>query len=206
MLTDPTHTELLIEEKRSTGRMVVGAVCALIVTAIVFGGYTYLRKRTAQQRLAAIAAAQAPPTSDAPRGPAKAHILVDEALLKGGQSIVGGTVRNISTEKLTGLTVALELRRRKDGSLEQTSAAVEPQELEPTQEGRYSIKLPAQQYISVRLAGLKSGTDSALLAYTTASGQKRPPEKNEPKVVIVPRSGSRGDGFLNSPDNPARVP
>jgi hypothetical protein len=205
MLTDPTHTELLIEEKRSTGRMVIAAVCALIVTGIVFGGYTYLRKRTTQQRLAAVAA-QAPPPSDTPRGPAKAHILVDEALLKGGQSIVGGMVRNISAEKLTGLTVALELRRRKDGSLEQTSAAVEPHELEPTQEGRYSIKLPAQQYISVRLAGLKAGTDSAFLAYTTASGQKRPPERNEAKVVIVPRSESRGDGFLNSPDNPARVP
>ena len=206
MLTDPTHTELLIEEKRSTGRMLVAAGCALLVTAIVFAGYTYLRKRTAQQRIAAIAA-QAPPTSDTPRGPAKAHILVDEALLKGGQTTIGGTVRNISAEKLTGLTVALELRRRKDGSLEQTSAVVEPRDLEPAQEGRYLLKLPAQQYSSVRLSGLKAGTDLALLAYTTAPGQKRPLERTEPKVVTVPRSsGSRGDGFLNSPDNPARVP
>ena len=205
MLTDPTHTELLVEEKRSTGRTLIAAACALMVTAIVFGGYTYLRKRNAQQRLAAIAS-QVPPTSNTPRGPAKAHILVDEALLKGGQTIIGGTVRNISAEKLTGLTVALELRRRKDGTLEQTSAAVDPLELEPDQEGRYLLKLPAQQYISVRLAGLKAGMDSALLAYTTATGQKRPPERLEPKVVIVPRSGSRGDGFLNSPDNPARVP
>jgi hypothetical protein len=205
MLTDPTHTELLLEEKRSTGPMVVAAVCALIVTAIVFAGYTHLRRRSAQQRLAAIAA-QAPSPSDTRRGPAKAHILVDEALLKGGQSFIGGTVRNISDEKLTGLTVALELRRRKDGSLEQTSAAVEPHELEPTQEGRYLIQVPAQQYISVRLAGLKAGADSAHLAYTTASGQKRPLEKTEPKVVTVPRPGSGGDGFLNSPDNPARVP
>jgi hypothetical protein len=206
MLTDPTHTELLIEEKRSTGLMLVAAVCALVVTALVFVGYTYLRKRTAQQRLAAIASQVPPSTSNTPKGPAKAHILVDEALLKGGQTIIGGTVRNISSEKLTVLTVSLELRRRKDGSLEQTSVGVEPQELEPNQEGRYLLKLPAQQYISARLAGLKGGTDSALLAYTTASGQKRPLEKLEPKVVIAPRSGSRGDGFLNSPENPARVP
>lgn len=205
MLTDPTHTELLIEEKRSTGRMLVGAVCALAITAIVFAGYTYLRRRTAQQRLALIAA-QAPPPSVTPRGPAKAHILVDDALLKGPQTIIGGTVRNISAEKLTGLEVALELRRRKDGSLEQTSAAVEPNDLEPAQEGRYSLKLPAKEYLSVRLAGLKAGADSASLVYTTASGQKRPPERFEPKVVTVPRSGPPGDGFLNSPDNPARVP
>ncbi len=205
MLTDSTHTELLIEEKRSTGRTLVAVVCALTATAVVFAGYTYLRKRSAQQRLAAIAS-QAPPTSDLPKGPAKAHILVDEALLKGGQTIIGGTVRNISGEKLSGLTVALELRRRKDGSLEQTSAAVEPRDLEPDQEGRYVLKLPAQQYISVRLVGLKGGTDSAPLAYTTGSGQKRPPEKIEPKVVTIPRSGSRGGEFLNSPDKPARVP
>src|SRR5688500_672921 len=125
MLTDSTHTELLIEEKRSTGLKLVAVLCALLVTAIVFAGYTYLRKRSAEQRLAAIAA-QAPPTSDLPKGPAKAHILVDDALLKGGQTIIGGTVRNISAEKLSRLTVALELRRRNDGSLEQISAAIEP--------------------------------------------------------------------------------
>lgn len=205
MLTDSTHTELLIEEKRSTARKLVAVVCALTVTAIVFVGYTYLRKRSAQQRLAEIAA-QTPPTADIPKGPAKAHILVDDALLKGGQTIIGGTVRNISTEKLNGLTVALELRRRKDGSLEQTSAEVEPRDLEPDQEGRYVLKLPAQQYISVRLVGLKGGPDSGLVAYTTASGLKRPPEKTEPKVVTIPRPGSKRGEFLNSPDSPARVP
>jgi hypothetical protein len=205
MLTDSTHTELLIEEKRSTGLKVLAVICAVVVTAIVFAGYTYLRKRSAQQRLAA-SAAQAPSTSAVPKGPAKAHILVDEALLKGGQTIIGGTVKNISGERLSGLTVALELRRRKDGSLEQTSAALQPRDLEPDQEGRYVLKLPAQQYISVRLVGLNEGPNSTQLAYTTASGQKRPPERIEPKVVTVPRPGARGGEFLNSPDNPARVP
>ena len=205
MLTDSTHTELLIEEKRSTGRTLVAVVCALSVTAIFFAGYTYLRKRTAEQRLAATAA-PAPPTSDAPKGPAKAHILVDEALLKGGQTIIAGTVRNISTERLSGLTVVLEVRRRKDGSLEQIPVIVEPNDLEPDQEGRYSLKRPAQQYISARLVVLKAGENAAPIAYTTASGQRRPPERLEPKIVTIPRSGSRGGEFLNSPENPARVP
>lgn len=205
MLTDSTHTELLMEEKGSTGRKLVAVVCAVAVTAVVFAGFLYLRKRNAQQRLAATAA-QARPTSDTPKGPAKAHILVDDALLKGGQTIIGGTVRNTSPEKLSELKVALELRRRKDGILEQTSAVVEPRDLEPDQEGRYILKLPAQEYLSVRLVALKGGADSVLLAYTAASGQKRPPERLEPKVVTVPRAGPRGGEFLNSPDNPARVP
>jgi hypothetical protein len=204
MLSDSSHTELLVEEKSATGLKLLAVLCALAVTAIVFAGYTYLRKRTAQQRLAATAAEA--PSAAVPKGPPKAHILVDEALLKGGQTIIGGTVKNISTEKLSGLTVELELRRRKDGSLEQTSAALDPNDLDPDQEGRYVLKLPAQQYLSVRLTGLKAGADSAQLAYTTASGQKRPPERIEPKVITVPRPGGRGGEFLNSPDNPARVP
>lgn len=205
MFNDSTHTELLIEEKRSTGDRIFAALCAVLITAIIFAGYTYLRRRHAQQRLAT--AVQPLQTSqNIPKGPAKAHILVDDALLKGGQTIIGGTVRNISSEKLSILTVGLELRRRKDGSLEQTAVPVEPNELEPTQEGRYVLKLPAQHYISVRLVTLKGGTDSALLAYTTSSGQKRPLEKTEPKVVTVPRPGARTGEFLNSPDKPARVP
>lgn len=205
MLTDTTHTELLIEEKRSTGLKVLAVVCALAITAIVIAGYTYLRKRTAEQRLAA-AATQPSSTTVVPKGPPQAHILVDDALLKGGQTIIGGTVKNISAERLSGLKVALELRQRKDGSVEQTQVALDPGDLEPDQEGRYVLKLPAQRYISVRLAGLTAGSDSRQLPYTTASGQKRPPERIEPKVITVPRPGGRGGEFLNSPDNPARVP
>ncbi len=144
--------------------------------------------------------------TDLPTGPPKAHIRVDEALLQAGKTVIGGTVKNTSGEKLIGLRVGLELRRRKDKNIEHTLVPVEPTELAPEEEGRYVLKLPAQQYSSVRLEGLKSGSDSALLAYTTSQGQKRPPERLEPKVVIVRRPGSRGGDFLNSPDNPARVP
>ncbi len=41
--------------------------------------------------------------------------MVDEALLQGGKTILGGTVKNTSTEKLDGLAVELELKRRNDG-------------------------------------------------------------------------------------------
>ncbi|HET6892251.1 MAG TPA: FxLYD domain-containing protein, partial [Pyrinomonadaceae bacterium] len=180
----------------------------LLVTAALVAGYAYLRRRHSQQVAAQALQAQqerAAQNVPAPKGPAKAHILVDDALLKGGQTIIGGTVKNTSNEKLSGVSVELVLRRRKDATVEQTSVPIEPADLEPNQEGRYSLKLPAQDYSAVRLVSLRSG-DSNLLAYTSSPGQKRPPERIEPKVVIVPRSGSRSGEFLNSPDNPARVP
>ena len=209
MLTDSSHTDLLIEEKQPASRKLAAILAAVLVTAVLVAGYAYLRRRHSQQVAAQALQAQQEravqnPTA-APKGPAKAHILVDEALLKGGQTIIGGTVKNTSNEKLSGLAVELVLRRRKDASVEQTSVPIEPADLEPNQEGRYSLKLPAQDYSAVRLVSLRSG-DSNLLAYTSSPGQKRPPERIEPKVVIVPRSGSRGGEFLNSPDNPARVP
>ncbi len=207
MLTDSSHTELLIEEKPPVSRKLVAILAALLVTAVLVAGYAYLRRRHSQQ-----VAAQALQTQQenaqnatAPRGPAKAHILVDEALLKGGQTIIGGTVKNTSNEKLSGLSVELVLRRRKDATVEQTSVPIEPADLEPAQEGRYLLKLPAQEYSAVRLVSLRSG-DSNLLAYTSSLGQKRPAERIEPKVVVVPRPGSRGGEFLNTPDSPARVP
>jgi hypothetical protein len=210
MLTDSSHTDLLIEEKQPASRKLAAILAALLVTAVLVAGYTYLRRRHSQQVAAQALQAQQEKAAqnanpNAPKGPAKAHILVDEALLKGGQTIIGGTVKNTSNEKLSGLSVDLVLRRRKDATVEQTSVSIEPADLEPTQEGRYSLKLPAQDYSAVRLVSLRSG-DSNLLAYSSSPGQKRPPERIEPKVVIVPRSGSRGGEFLNTPDNPARVP
>lgn len=206
MLTDSSHTELLIEEKQPASRKLIAAICAIAVTAIVIAGYTYLRRRHTQQvKAQAAAEAQAEIDPNLPKGPAKAHILVDEALLKGGQTTIGGTVQNISNEKLSGLSVGLELRRRQDATLEQISAPIEPPELEPQQEGRYMVRVPAADYSSVRLINLRTG-NSSLIAYTTGPGQKRPLEKIEPKVVVVPRPRGKSGEFLNSPDNPARVP
>lgn len=206
MLTDSSHTELLVEEKQPASRKLIAIISAIAITAIVIAGYTYLRRRHNQQVQALAAQAEAQNDDpNVPKGPAKAHIFVDEALLKGGQTTIGGTVKNISNEKLSGISVGLELRRRKDATIEPISAPLEPSELEPQQEGRYMLKLPAADYSSVRLINLRAG-DSSLIAYTTSPGQKRLPEKIEPKVVIVPRPPSKGGEFLNSPDNPAQVP
>ena len=203
MLTDSVESQILHEEKGSFGRKVIAAFLALVFTAAVFAGYLYFRNRHVRQKLAAQSQEAA---ANVPRGPAKAHILVDEALLKGGQTIIGGTVKNISQETLKGLSVDLDLKRRSDATLERMRVSLSPAQLEPNQEGTYSLKLPAKDFSSVKLVSLTSDPNATQLAFTTGQGQKRPLERLEPKVVVVPRPSSKGGEFLNSPDNPARVP
>lgn len=205
MLSSSINSEYLQEEKTSQGRKLIAAALALLLTAGVLAGYLYFRNRHAKQNVVASDPGKSS-NATVPKGPPKAHILVDEPLLNGGQTTIAGSVRNISQDTLSELAVELELKRREGGTMERKSATLNPAFLEPNQEGRYSLKLPAEDFSSVRLVALKGGPDSALIFYTTGQGQKRPPERLQPKVVIVPRRSSNRGEFLNSPDNPARVP
>jgi hypothetical protein len=194
----------LVDDARSRG-LTIGAalIAAVLVTGLVFAGYAYLRKRNVQQ---ALSAAQAQQSSTQSNGPSKAEIYVDDAMLKGDQTIIGGTVKNISSDNLIGLSVDLELKRRKDGAAQKTSVQVQPTQLAPQQEGRYSLQVLSADYSSVKLIALKTGSGSSPLAYTPLPGQKRPPEKLESKTIIVNRPAPSKDTFLNTPDNPGRVP
>jgi len=202
-MIDSRQDELFVEQKRSNAPTVLAGIAALVITALVFTGYALLRKRHAQSS-ASVLFSQ--PTTE-PRKPPKALIMVDDALLQGDKTTIGGTVRNTSSEKLDGLSVELELKRRKDGVAERQIVILEPAHLEPEQEGRYSLQLKAREYGSARLVALKAGPDLVPLPYTTALGQKRPPERLESKTITVgkPSSSKRGE-FLNSPNNPVRVP
>lgn len=184
---------------------VLGILAAVVFTALVFAGYSLLRRRH-QQRVIESQTARVPRSTE-PTGPAKVQILVDEALLKGDQTLLGGTVKNISDETLKDLAVNLELIRRKDNGTDKITAPIEPTELGPKQDGRYSLQLHAADYLSVRLVGLTSGKSSELMAYVAGPGQKRPPEKIPPgKTIIVARPSSSKGGFLNTPDTPGKVP
>jgi hypothetical protein len=204
MLTDSVESELLHEEKGGMGRRLIAALLALAFTATVLVGYLYFRNRHARQTQAEVKSRAA--VSTAPKGPAKAHILIDEAMLKGGQTILGGVVKNISQDTLAGLAVDLELKRRTGGTSERMTVPLTPAQLEPSQEGSYVLKVPAQHFSAVRLVSLTSEPNATQLVFTTGPGQKRPPERIEPKVVVVPRPPSKGGEFLNTPDNPSRVP
>lgn len=200
----PQQDELFAEPRSSAGPKLLAGLAALVITGLVFTGYTLLRKRHAEET--GSLALSAPAVAADPAKPPKALIIVDEALLQGGKTTIGGIVRNTSAEKLEGLSVELELRHRKGGVMETRLVPLDPAQLESQEEGRYSLELKAQDYSSARLVALKAGPNSLPLPYTTAQGQKRPPERIEPKTIVVGRPAGKGGGFLNSPDNPARVP
>ncbi|MDQ3473663.1 MAG: hypothetical protein M3447_08000, partial [Acidobacteriota bacterium] len=154
MLTDSVDSELLHEEKASFGRKLIAGLLALVFTAALLSGFLYFRNRHLKENLSESQSRAA--LTNAPKGPAKVQILMDEALLKGSQTIIGGSVKNISQETLSGLVVELELKRRTGGTSERMTVPLNPAQLEPNQEGRYLLKLPAQQFGAVRLVNLAS--------------------------------------------------
>jgi len=203
-MTESLREELFLEPKSSFGIKLVGAIAALVVTVSVLVGYAYLRKRSAENNATRASLAQA--AAAQPQLTPKALVLVDEALLQGNKTVVGGTVKNTSAETLRQVTVELELKRRKDGTTEKRDLVLTPAELQPGQEGRYLLELKASDYGLARLVGLSAGQDSAPIVYTSASGRKRPLERLESKPIIVARPPAKPGEFLNSPDNPTRVP
>lgn len=204
MINDPFHPEEAIaREHDSNRRKLLAVVCAVGITAVLLIGYGYIRKYHAQRILAENT--QPTVTDSGPKGPPLAHVVVDEPTLSQGMTTIGGVVKNISKQQLSNVSVVMELRRRKDGVVEESLLPVTPAQLQPDQEGAYSMKAPAQDYASIRLAGLKADPQSALIAYSSSQGKKRPPERLEPRTIVVKRAGKPGE-FLNTPDNPTRVP
>ena len=204
MINDPFHPEQAIaREKESSRRRLLGVVCAVGLSAILLVGYAYMRNRHAKQ---VIASSTPPPVADngLPKGPPVAHVSMDEPLLAKGTTTFGGTIKNISDHQLTGLSIALDLIRRKDGQAEQRTIAVEPSDLQPNAEAIYSVKISATEYGTIRFMGIKADPESKLIAYTASPGKKRPLERIEPRTIVVKR-GKPGE-FINTPDNPVKVP
>jgi hypothetical protein len=201
MINDPFHAEEAIaRERESSKRKLLAVVCAVGLTAILLVGYGYIRKYHAQKVLA-----ENTPPPVVEKAPPVAHVVIDEPTLEKGMTTIGGVVKNISKQDLSGLSVVIELRRRKDSGVEESLLPVTPAQLKPEQEGSYSLKVSAQDFASIKLAGLKADPQSSLIAYTSSQGKKRTPERLEPKTIVVKRAGKPGE-FINSPDNPVRVP
>jgi hypothetical protein len=201
MINDPFHPEEAIaRERESSKRNLLAVICAVGVTAILLVAYGYIRKYHAQRVLAENTL---PPVPE--KSPPLAHVIVDEPTLEKGMTTIGGVVKNISKKQLSSVSVVIELRRRKDSGIEETALPVTPAQLEPEQEGSYSLKVSAQDFASIRLAGLKADPQSSLIAFSSSQGRKRTPERLEPKTIVVKRAGKPGE-FINTPDNPGRVP
>jgi hypothetical protein len=201
MINDPFHPEdAIARERDSNKRKLLAVVCAIGISAVLLVGYGYIRKYHAQR---VIAENTPPPVVE--KSPPLAHVVIDEPTLEKGMTTIGGVVKNISKQDLSNLSVVIELRRRKDSGVEENVLRVTPAQLQPEQEGSYSLKVSALEYASIRLAGLKADPQSSLVAYSSSQGKKRTPERLEPKTIVVKRGGKPGE-FINSPDNPVRVP
>jgi hypothetical protein len=189
--------------RKSLAAKVWPALLALALTVGLLGGYFYLRGRNeralAERRAAAEKAkAVAPPV---------AQVFQDEVRLSGGQAVVGGTVRNISAEKLEGLSVEIELKSRAGDSKEVRQVAVEPRDLPPGQDGKYSLQIAPRAWGGVSVARLLSEARGGEIPFKPEAGARRPAEgRPAPKVVVEPRPRQKGDDFINTPDTPIRIP
>jgi hypothetical protein len=189
------------EEKRHSRRLLVGLLCALLVTGTVLGGYLYLVKRHEHQVAAALE------VENTKKAAPKLEVFVDEATVNGKTSLLGGTLHNISNESLHNLTVELQLRRRAGGGVETRAVSPDTTELPPDGKARYTLELPVQNYVSATFLRVTSGTDHAEIAFRALPGTARPPmEAPAAKTIIVGRPAPRGEEFINTPNTPGRVP
>src|SRR5438874_11314289 len=190
------------EEKRHTRRLLVGVLCALILTGSVLGGYLFLRKRHERQVAAAAAAEKI--EKEKPR----VEVLVDEATIDGKKSVLGGTIHNISNETLRNVAVELQLRRRTGSTVETRVVMPQATELAADAKTRYSVELPVQDYSSATFSRVLAGDAHRAIAFKALPGAERPPlpATAASKPIIVSRPAARGEEFLNTEKNPARVP
>ena len=190
------------EERRHTRRLLIGVACAILLTGLVFGGYFILRKRHERQ----VAAAEA---LEVRKRMAKVEVFVDDALVNGKTTTLGGTVHNISSETLQNLAVELQLRRRTGGGVDTRVIQTDTAELAPDAKARYSVQVATEDYISATFLRVVGGNDRAAVAFKAMPGTPRPPMETPPSKTIVvdkPRSGGGRDEFINTPNNPGRVP
>jgi hypothetical protein len=138
------------------------------------------------------------------------QIFVDEALLRKPHAILGGTLKNVGTEKLENLSLEVELIRRADGSAERREVSVEPKEIAPGGSGKYSFKVLSEEWSGSRIVRLLSASGPREIAFKTLPGARRPPEKTTSVTRVIqdtrPRSTSKGEEFINTPDTATSVP
>lgn len=188
------------EEKRHTRRLLIGLLCAVLLTGIVLGGYLWLRKRHERQLAAAVAV-------ETQKKAPKVEVFVDDTVVEGKKAFLGGTLHNISNETLHGLAVELQLRRRVGGGVETRTVLPAASELAPDARTQYAFEVPSQDYISSTLLRVVSGENRAAVPFKALPGAARPPlEPPGSKTVIVNRPKPKGDEFINTPNNPGKVP
>lgn len=189
------------EEKRHTRRLLVGLVCAVLVTGLVLGGYLFLRKRHERQ----VAATEALAVK---KNSPKVEVLVDDAVVKGKSTTLSGTVHNISPETLQNIAVELALRRRAGSGVETRVVVTDAAVLPPDGRARYSLEVATQDYSTSTFMRVIAGNERTPVAFKAMPGNAAPPmESPASKTIVVGKPGSgKRDEFINTPNNPGRIP
>ncbi|HEX8890749.1 MAG TPA: FxLYD domain-containing protein [Pyrinomonadaceae bacterium] len=197
--------ETAIKRDQSPIVKIVSIILALAVTAGLSIGYLIWRKNQAEK----VAVEQQSQTKTSrPALPVKAQVFMDDAIRKDSKVTISGTVQNVSNEKLSNVVVDLELMHRKDSGTDVQSLKVDPGDLAPTESGKYSLTLTGD-YRSIKLLRIKAGAQAEEVGFKTAQGAKRPAEHPpETKTIIVdkPSAPKKGEEFINTPDNPSKIP
>ncbi len=190
------------EERRHTKRLIIGMLCALLLTGSVCGGYLYLRKR--HERQVAVAATAEKVEKEKP----KIEVAVDEARIEGKKSILSGTIHNISADTLHNVAVELQLRRRTGGATETRIVTAADSELAPDARTQYRLELAVQDYGSATFSRVVTSDTHLAIAYRAMPGAARPPLPPVPagKTIVVARPAPKDGEFLNTEKNPGKVP
>lgn len=201
--------EELRNRSRSPLFFLVAVVAALAMTSLLLGGYFYLRSRHAAQTLASEQEQQKQSAPAKQVAQPEVKVFEDQAMIKGAQVVVGGTVQNISNAPLADISLELELTRRADGSTESRVIAIAPKDLAPGEQGKYALTVLSRHYKRARVMRVKSGKREGEIAFATAQGNQRPagPPQQTNKTIIVNRPPTRdsNSGFINTPDNPTTI-
>lgn len=178
----------------------IAVIGALMLTAALGVGYFELRSRQAK----VTASLYADPSGKAQPVP-MVQVTVNEAVPKGAQTVIYGTVNNISGSSLVDVVLVFQLQSRSGTSTGTKEAQVEPSSLDSDKQGRFQFTLATHDWSSARLVKVLTGPERNETAYRDALGAPRPvePPPASEKVVIGQRSGRAQ--FLNSPDNPVVI-
>jgi len=188
------------EESRHTRRLGVGILCAVLLTGSVLGGYLFLRKR--HERQVAAAAALEQTRKAAP----KVEVAVDDAMIDGKKSVLGGEIHNISGETLHNIAVELQMRKRSGGGLEVRVVNPETTDLPPDGRTRYRLEVAVQDYSSATFSKVLGGDTRSAVAFKAFPGAARPAmEAPASKTVVVGRPAPKGEEFINTENNPGKI-
>lgn len=183
---------------------VIGFICAALIVCSIFGGYFFLRSRHAA--VTAPVESRNPGAPHAVREPVKLHVLEDEAYLRRSDAVIGGTIRNVSNQKLPRLLLTVKLQSR-DGQTEETrTIAPTPADLEPQESATYSIAVPSAKWRGAKVVVVASDGNPVSESFLSMRGKARPHAAPPPPIVRTtttierPKPTKKGGEFLNTPE------